>query len=212
MSDKLRLLTDKIYREGVEKAQTEAERILAAAKAEAEQLRTEAQVEKKRTLDAAEAQAAATKRQVAAEITLAARKASGQLKQDLRRLLAEDVLQAPLKRGLSDQGVLTEVLVACVSALQRQGEGNWEILLPAEKLKMVEDALTGGKHEALGEGLTLRDSEGLSYGFAVRPEGEQYTLAFDDKAFAAFLGRFLRVETRDLLGADFADQLSSSTS
>jgi V/A-type H+-transporting ATPase subunit E len=211
MSDKLRLLTDKIYREGVEKAQSEAERILAAAKSEAEQLRSEAQAERNRTLHAAEAQAAAMKRQVGAEITLAARKASGQLKQDLRRLLAEDVLQAPLQKGLTDQGVLTEVLIACVSALQQQGDGSWEIQLPAEQRKLIEDAITGGKHEALGEGLTLRDAEGLSYGFAVRPEGEQYTLAFDDKAFAAFLGRFLRIETRELLGTDFADQSTAPT-
>jgi V/A-type H+-transporting ATPase subunit E len=203
MSDKLRQLTDQIYREGIEKANEESERLLASARAEAERIRAEATADAERAREEARKDAAAMRRQVGAEVALAARKATGQLRQDLRRLLAEDVLAEPLRKGLRDPEVLGAVLSACAGALKAGADGAWTIELDPEARRRVEAAITAGKHEALGAGVTLRDAEGQPYGFTVRPEGERYALSFDDRAFAEFLGRFLRVETREVLGGDF---------
>lgn len=203
MSDKLRQLTDKIYAEGIEKAEAESSRLLEKAKAEAEQIRESAKADAERLRRNAQRDAEATRQQVGAEVALTARKAIGRLKADLKRLVAENALNEPLRKGLSDPATLREVLVALASAMQKDANGHWTVVLAPEQRKKVEEHLEAGKAEVLRQGFSLTDAEGQAYGFRLRPEGEHYTLAFDDQAFAEFLSPYLRLETRQLLGGDF---------
>lgn len=203
MSDKLRQLTDQIYAEGIEKAEAECKRLLEQAKREAQAIRDQAQSNAERLTRDAQRDAASIKQQVAAEVALAARKAIGRLKADLGRLVSENALNEPLRKGLSDPQTLSAVLVALAAALKKDEKGHWEVSLAPDQRKAIEAHLEAGKIEVLRNGFKLTDAEGQPYGFQLRPEGEHYALAFDDKAFAEFLAPYLRVATRELLGGDF---------
>jgi V/A-type H+-transporting ATPase subunit E len=204
MSEKLRILTEKIYREGVDKAKEESERIIEKAKADAKRIVSEALQEKERMIADTEARMETYQKKVTAEIKLAAQKAANQIKLNLHQLLQEKTVHQPVQKGLADPGILTEVLVACMQSLQKSGNESWSITLPKDQYKSVRKALESGEHELLMKGVTLEYSNGISYGFEIRPKGANYQLNFDDQAFAEFLGQFLKVETQELLKSDKA--------
>ena len=70
MDTKIQELTDKIYKEGVEKGNEEAGRIIADANAQKQAILTEAEAEAKRIVAQAEKQAAELKKNTEAELKL----------------------------------------------------------------------------------------------------------------------------------------------
>jgi V/A-type H+-transporting ATPase subunit E len=198
MSEKLRLLTEKIYEEGIEKAKQESEKILAHAHAEAERLIKEAQKEKDNLLQTAAAEADAHRRKVEAEIKLAAVKAGNQLRADIENLLSEEHLTAPLTKGLADAQILRDVLVACVSALKQNG-GDWSILLSPEAEKQVQSWISDTRQQALQQGVEILADTSISEGFKVVSKGDGYALSFSAGAFTSFLSRYLKPETLRLV-------------
>jgi V/A-type H+-transporting ATPase subunit E len=117
MSEKLKALTDKIYSEGITKAKEESAKILAQAKEEASKILEEAKSEKIRIISEAENQAKTNKKKVEAEIKLASQKATNSIKQELRNILTEKIIEAPTKASLQNPDTLKEVIVACLSSL-----------------------------------------------------------------------------------------------
>ena len=70
MDTKIQELTDKIYKEGVEKGNEEAGRIIAEANAQKDTILKDAEAEAKRIVAAAEKQAAELKKNTEAELKL----------------------------------------------------------------------------------------------------------------------------------------------
>jgi V/A-type H+-transporting ATPase subunit E len=204
MSEKLRILTEKIYREGVDKATEESERIIEKAKSDAKRIVSDAIQEKERMIADTEIKMETYRKKVTAEIKLAAQKAANQIKLNLHELLQEKTVHQPVQKGLADPKIMTEVLVACMQSLKKSGNESWTIELPEDQFKTVRQALESGEHELLMKGVNLESSTGLSYGFEIRPEGANYQLNFDDQSFSDFLGQFLKVETQELLKSDNA--------
>ena len=73
MENKLQELTQKLYNEGVEKANVEAEKILAEAKSEAEKVKQNAEKEAAKIISAAEQKSTEIKKNVDAELNLASK-------------------------------------------------------------------------------------------------------------------------------------------
>ncbi len=204
MSEKLKLLTDKIYEEGIFKAREESERLLKKASEEAARIREQAQRERDALLKEAEEQAAAQRRKTEAELRLAARKASTKLSEDLQRLVTEKVIEQPVQEALSSPEVIAQLLVACMQGLEQTGAGNWQVRLSAGQEKQVREALEKGKHSALAQGLRIANHNGVGSGFELAPEGSGYTIRFDKNFFVKFLSGFLTVETRSWIAEENA--------
>lgn len=201
MSEKLRLLTEKIYEEGIDKAKQESAAILTKARAEAESMLKEARKEKESILQQAASEAESNRRKVEAEIKLAAVKAGNQLRADIENLLASESVVKPLTKGLSDPQVLRDVLVACVESLRKSEGGDWKIELTAAAQKQVASWMSDSRHQALMGGLEIATDSNRENGFRVVNKNEGYALAFDAAAFEHFLSRYLKPETLQLLTA-----------
>ncbi|MBI1192219.1 MAG: hypothetical protein GC205_03445 [Bacteroidetes bacterium] len=212
MSEKLKILTDKIYEEGVFKAREESEKMLRHAEQEAARIREEAERERTRILEQARAQAEAQQRKTDAELRMAARKAIAQVQEHLNDLITEKALTAPLAKGLDDHEILARAMEACAGALTRHASGSWTIALQPEQLAPVEAALQAGKHRALAGHLVLAGSGGTTNGFEVFPDGQGYSIRFDQHFFTAFFSQFLSVETRGWLAASQAPASSAPAS
>ena len=87
MDTKIQELTDKIYKEGEEKGNEEAGRIIADAKAQKQAILTEAEAEAKRIVAQAEKQAAELKKNTEAELKLFATQSVEALKSEVRKKL-----------------------------------------------------------------------------------------------------------------------------
>ena len=104
MDTKIQELTDKIYREGVEKGNTEAERIISEANERKENILKEAESEAKGIVAAAEKEAAELKKNTEAELKLFATQAVEALKSEVSDLITGEVVASNIKAAVVDPG------------------------------------------------------------------------------------------------------------
>ena len=101
MQTKLQELTEKIYKEGVEKAHAEADKILAEAHQKAQEIVKQAQVKSEIMIQEAEKNASVLYKNSMNELQLAGRQATSDLKQRIVALLEKQTLGPQTKFALS---------------------------------------------------------------------------------------------------------------
>ena len=99
MENKLDILTQKLYTEGVDKARAEAGEILAQARKEAESMLAEAENKAKEIEEKARAEAENLKKKAESEMSLSARQALTALKQDIIGLISGEVAGKKIGRA-----------------------------------------------------------------------------------------------------------------
>lgn len=199
MSERLKVLTDKIYHEGIEKAREESDRLLEQARKEADAIRSKAEKERNELIDKTKSEMDSYRKKVLAEIRMSARKTANQIKNQLHDMLVEKAIKRPVEESLRDPKVMSEVLKATAGALTRDGSGGWQLEISDEMHRLVHPAVEAAEHNILTEGVTLKAGSDVADGFVVREENGAYKIVFDDATFVNFLSQFLKVETRNLL-------------
>lgn len=182
-------LLEKINREGVEKADAEAKRIVDAAKAEAAAIVRDARAEAEKSKSDAEkasaeytARAGESIRQAARDVVLEVKESIGRL---FERLLVKDVAAA-----LADEKTATELVAAAIRELTGTGE-----IACGEKLAQALKAQAA----ALGS-FTVKIDESSDDGFSVRTDEGRVEHAFTTDVIAAEIARRLRPDLAKLLG------------
>ena len=103
MENKLDILTQKLYNEGVDKARQEAENIINQAKQEAEKIIADAKAKVAQMNADAETEVSNLKKKAESEMTLSARQAITALKQAITNLVAGDVAGDVAKIGFEEK-------------------------------------------------------------------------------------------------------------
>ena len=111
MDTKIQELTDKIYKEGVEKGNEEAGRIIAEANAQKDTILKDAEAEAKRIVAAAEKQAAELKKNTEAELKLFATQSVEALKSEVTNLITGDIASSNVKAALMDPAYMQKVIL-----------------------------------------------------------------------------------------------------
>ena len=114
MDTKIQELTDKIYKEGVEKGNEEAGRIIAEANAQKDTILKDAEAEAKRIVAAAEKQAAELKKNTEAELKLFATQSVEALKSEVTNLITGDIASSNVKAALMDPAYMQKVILELV--------------------------------------------------------------------------------------------------
>ena len=181
-------LLEKINREGVEKAEAEAKRIVDAAKARADQIIAEAREGAERTkadaakdAEASAARAAETIRQGARDVVINVRESVTAM---LEKLLAKDVAAA-----LADEKSAAALASDAIRELAGPGE-----IACGEKL-----AQTLKAQLAAQGGFTVVLDESVGAGFSVKLDGGRVEHAFTEAVIAAELAKRLRPDLAKLL-------------
>ena len=116
MDTKIQELTDKIYKEGVEKGNEEAGRIIAEANAQKDTILKDAEAEAKRIVAAAEKQAAELKKNTEAELKLFATQSVEALKSEVTNLITGDIASSNVKAALMDPAYMQKVILELVKS------------------------------------------------------------------------------------------------
>ena len=111
MDIKIQELTDKIYKEGVEKGNEEAGRIIAEANAQKQAILSEAEAEAKRIVAAAEKQATELKKNTEAELKLFASQSVEALKSEVVNLITGKITSSNVKAIVSDTAFMQKVVL-----------------------------------------------------------------------------------------------------
>ena len=188
MSEDLQSLLEKINRDGVEKANAAADKIIADAKAKA------AEIVKAATAEAAKAKADADK--AAADYAARAAETVAQAARDtilkieasvtamLTSLLAKDV-----DKTLSDEKNVAALALEAVKGLT----GAAEVAVPAKLAQALKAQLAAQKN------LTVVTDDTLGTGFSVRLDNGRVEHAFTGAAIAAELAKRLRPDLARLV-------------
>lgn len=199
MQKKLQELTDKIYKEGVEKAKGEAERIIAKANQEAENIIKEARQKASNIESEANSKAEDTKRNVEAEIKLATTQAMSAIRQKIADLINLKVLDPSVKEVFGDKKFMQGLIEKVVKGWIETGQLNMNLLLPADDKIEMEAFFKNSLAAELNKGLSIEFGEGVQSGFKVAPEDKSYLVSFSDDDFINFFKTYLRPRTIQLL-------------
>ena len=184
----LQSLLEKINRDGVEKAEAEAKKIVAAAQAKADEIVKNAQAaaakakaEAQTESEAYAARAAETVRQSARDIILGVKDAVTAL---LEQLLTKDV-----DRALADEKTATALVAEAINGLTGPGEITCGAKLAAA-LKAQVAAL---------KSFTLVTDETIGSGFTIKTDGRRVEHAFTVETIATELAKRLRPDLAKLM-------------
>ncbi len=201
MQKKLQELTEKIYQEGVEKANKEAESIISEAKQKAESLLSKAEKEAAATREKAEKEAEDLKKNSLNELQLAARQAISDIKQEVVGLIQAKTIQPETKAAFKEVDFTKEIIQTIVENWKPDSGENVALnaLLPAGKKKEFETFFATKAKKLLESGVTIDFSDRIKGGFKIGPKKGGYLVSFTDDDFDNLFKTYLRPKLIKLL-------------
>jgi V/A-type H+-transporting ATPase subunit E len=201
MENKLQELTQKLYNEGVEKANAEAEKILADAKSEAEKIKQEAEKEAKKIVESAEQKSAEIKKNVDAELNLAAKQTVRTTQQKITNMIVSKVIEEPVKKSFDDEKFVKQIIETVVKNWnpQKNETIDLSVLLPEDLEKEFSKYFTAKSGKELNANLELSFSDSIKGGFKIGPADGSYKISFSEEDFENFFKSYLRPKTIEML-------------
>ena len=199
MENKLDVLTKKLYEEGIDKANQEAETIIAKAKEKATHLVAEAEAKANEIKATAEAEAENLKKKAESEISLSTRQSITALKQSITDLIAGKVAKGMTDVAFKEKAFVQEMMVSIVKKWDvSSGNLNLELILSEEEKTAFQEFVASKYKELLDKGLEIKagDTDGA---FVIRPKDGSYQVAFSEELFEAFFNQYMRSFTKTLL-------------
>jgi len=201
MTDTVQLLTEKIYREGVEKAENRGQELIDEARKKAREIVAEAEKKAQLIIETAEKNAASIKTKTEAEIRLASRQAIGDLKQRINNLIIWQVTQKPISAAMQDvefiQSLIRKLLEYWLKHFGRADQ--IKILLPKEDLAKYDDFLENQVNSFLSKGAVVEFDDSLSNGFRIEHDGSGFKISFTDSDFENYFRSHARPATYKFL-------------
>lgn len=199
MENKLQELTEKIYQEGLNKGNEEAERITSNARKEAEEIIKKAKTEAEQTFQDAKKNAEELKENAESELKLSSRQAVNSLKQQITDLISGKILDQSVKDTFEDNAFIKKLIETLVDKWDPAGEVGLQVILPADKEKEMEKFVSSKSKSTLDKKVKLIFDEQTGNGFQIGPADGSYKISFTDEDFNAFFKEYLRPRLTKLL-------------
>jgi len=200
MEQKIQELTAKIYQEGVEKGQAQAQKLVDDAQEKSNGIVADAKAQAEKIIADAKQQAEELKRNTEAEIKLSGNQALSAIKQQILDLVTATSVDEGMTALLSDPATIKEFVA---QVIQNWKVGNevpkLEVLLPAAKQEVLKKTFEKTASDLLKKGLSLSFSKSVKAGFRIGPKDGAFKISLTDEDFAEFFKEYLRPRTRSWL-------------
>ena len=195
MENKIQELTDKIYREGVEKGNEEARKLVEQAQNEAKNIVEEAQRQAEATLADARKKAEELAENTKSELRLYAGQAVNALKSEIASMVTDKIVNVDVKAFAANKDYLNAFIVALASKWSKD-EPITISTADAEGLKKY----FATKAKALLDGsVKIEQVNGLKTLFTVSPADGSYKVNFGEEEFMNYFKAFLRPQLVEML-------------
>ncbi|EKU87346.1 hypothetical protein [Bacteroides oleiciplenus] len=195
MENKIQELTDKIYREGVEKGNTEAQKLIVNAQDEAKRIVEDARKEAEAIVAASRKSADELAENTKSELRLFAGQAVNALKSEIATLVTDKIVNADVKAFAADKDYLNAFIVALAS--------KWSVNEPIVISTSDADGLKkyfGAQAKALlDKGVKIEQVNGNKTLFTVSPADGSYKVNFGEEEFMNYFKEFLRPQLVEML-------------
>lgn len=181
-------LTDKIYAEGVEKGNAEAQQIVEKAQAKAAEIVAEAEKKAAAILAAAESQSADLDKKTRAELKLYAEQSVNAVKTEIVNLLSDKIAADSVKAATADAKFMQGLIAKLAEQMAKEGE----VLIETKDVEALKKYFAANAKGLLEKGVKIEEVKGIKTDFTIQPAKGGYKLAFGDAEFIAYFKEMLR--------------------
>lgn len=193
MENTLERMVERIYQEGIGRAEDKARAVLADAEKRAAEKVTEATAEAERIVRQARDEATSLRRATESELAGLAQKALTQLRHEIQTLLVASAISDPLTETLRNSDFLRDLFLRLA---EKADSKDFVVTVPeamrAELTQSLKTALAGRLPNLMIEGGSLKG------GFTVEARAGGYQVEFTDAALTRFLEPYLKPATAAL--------------
>ncbi len=194
MENKIQELTEKIYAEGVERGNAEAERLIEEAKAKAAEIVNSAKAEAEAVVAAAEKRAAELDANSRSEVRLYGAQALSALKSEVASIVTDSVVKAAVKDALAG-----DTMKALLVKIAERWSANEPIVISTAEAAELSAYFAKNAKALLDKGVEIKEVNGLKSSFSIAPADGSYKVNFGEGEFEAFFKSFLRPQMVELL-------------
>ena len=195
MENKIQELTDKIYREGVEKGNEEAQKLIAKAQEEAKRIIEDAHKEADSIVATAHKSADELAENTKSELKLFAGQAVNALKSEIATLVTDNIVNADVKAFAANKDYLNAFIVALAS----KWSVNEPIVIPTADAEGLTKYFAAKAKDLLDKGVKIEQVNGIKTLFSVSPADGSYKVNFGEEEFMNYFKEFLRPQLVEML-------------
>lgn len=195
MENKIQELTDKIYREGVEKGNTEAQKLIAKAQEEAKKIIEDANKEAESIVATARKSADELAENIKSELKLFAGQAVNALKSEIATMVTNKIVDADVKAFAANKDFLNAFIVALAS----KWSVNEPIVISTSDAEGLKKYFATQAKNLLNEGVKIEQVNGIKTLFTVSPADGSYKVNFGEEEFMNYFKEFLRPQLVEML-------------
>jgi V/A-type H+-transporting ATPase subunit E len=188
-------LTDKIYAEGVEKGNAEAQQIVEKANAKAADIISEAEKKAASLIATAEHNAADLDKKTRAELKLYAEQSVNAVKTEIVNLLADKIAAESVKAATADAKFMQGLIAKLADQMSKDGD----VLIEAKDAEALKKYFAANAKGLLDKGVKIAEVKGIKTDFTIQPAKGGYKLAFGDAEFIAYFKEMLRPQLVEML-------------
>ena len=193
--EKIQELTEKLYREGVERGQAEAAKIKAEAEAEAQKILDNAR-EQAQTIEAqAKKKAAELDANTKGELKLYTSQALNALKSEVANVMTHKIISQSVGDLVAQKDFLGQFAVA----LATQWVENEPITIGSAKAEELKAYFAAHAKALLDKGVTIEQVNNKKTLFTISPADGSYKVNFGQEEFEEYFKNFLRPQLIDML-------------
>jgi len=193
--EKIQELTEKIYREGVEKGQAEGARLVEEAKAEAAKIVAEAKEQAAAIEAGAQKKAQELDANTKGELKLYTSQSLNALKSEIANVLTDKVVKDAVAGLANNKDFLGQFAVALASKWVE----NEPVVISSSEADALKSYFAAQAKEVLDKGVTIEKVNGKDTLFTIAPADGSYKVNFGKEEFETYFKNFLRPQLVDML-------------
>ena len=193
--EKIQELTEKLYREGVEKGNAEGQRLVEEAKAEAAKIIAGAKAQAEQIVADARKDAAGLDANTKSELKLYAGQAMSALKSEVANVVTDKVVAEAVAGQIADKDFLGQLMVV-MAKNWASGDAPVISAADAEGLKAF---FAAKAKDLLDKGVKIEKVNGKPTSFSISPADGSYKVNFGEAEFVAYFKEFLRPQLVEML-------------
>ena len=195
MENKIQELTEKLLKDGVEKGNAEAEKIIAAANEKAAQIVADAKAQAEEIEAAAQKNTKGMEENMKSEVKMYAAQALNALKSEIANVVGDKVVKEATADIVGDKDFMNEFVLKLA---EKWGAGE-DIVISTSDAKSLKALFAKKAKALLDKGVTIEEVNGQKALFTIQPADGSYKVNFGEAEFEEYFKSFLRPQLVEMI-------------
>lgn len=193
--EKIQELTEKLLREGVEKGQAEADRIIGEARQQADQILQDARQQGQEIIAQAQKKAGETAANTRSELKMYAGQAMSALKSEIANVLTDGVVKEAVAGLAANPDFLGQFAVA----MAEKWSADEPVVISSSEADNLKSYFAAKAKALLDKGVTINKVNGKDTLLTIAPADGSYKVNFGKEEFETYFKNFLRPQLVEML-------------